>query len=149
VITWIVYGAVLFLAALVPLVAGPDQPSIDTASVSMTMTFLVMGLGTVFNAITNRRDPTSGLIPPILQAVGISLVPVGLLVLATELPVLQGALLSTDLGGLQWLATIGLALVLPLVIETNKFLHRRRLKPPVSDVEHAVNPQRALEPSGV
>ena len=28
---------------------------------SLTMTFVVMGLGTVFNALTNRRDPASGL----------------------------------------------------------------------------------------
>ena len=61
---WILYGAVLFLAALVPLVAGPDTPTIDHASASMTMTFAVMGLGTVFNALTNRRDPTSGLPRP-------------------------------------------------------------------------------------
>ena len=110
----------------------------------MTMTFLVMGLGTVFNAITNRRDPTSGLVPPVLQAVGISLVPVGVLVLATELPVLQGVLLTTDLTGPQWLAVVGLALTLPVVIEANKFLRRRRVSATPSDVEHAVNPQRAL-----
>ena len=41
----------------VPLVVGPDEPSTDAASASMTMTFAVMGLGTVFNALTNRRDP--------------------------------------------------------------------------------------------
>ena len=68
VVFWIVYGAALFLAALVPLVAGPDEPSIDRASASMTMAFVVMGFGTVFNALTNRREPTSGLTPPILQA---------------------------------------------------------------------------------
>ena len=38
----------------------------------MTMTFVVMGLGTVFNALTNRRDPASGLAPPILKAIGVS-----------------------------------------------------------------------------
>ena len=89
---WILYGAVLFLAALVPLVAGPDAPSVDRASASMTMTFVVMGLGTVFNALTNRRDPTSGLTAPILQALAISLVPVALIVLATQLPGLQAGL---------------------------------------------------------
>src|SRR6476661_8662106 len=31
---WILYGAVLFVAALVPLVAGPDAPSVDHASAS-------------------------------------------------------------------------------------------------------------------
>ena len=41
-------------------------------SASLTMTFVVMGLGTVFNALTNRRDPASGLTPPVLKAVLIS-----------------------------------------------------------------------------
>ena len=50
----------LFVAALIPLVAGPDTPHPTTPSASLTMTFVVMGLGTVFNALTNRRDPTSG-----------------------------------------------------------------------------------------
>ena len=26
---WMRYGAVLFVAALIPLVAGPDEPSVD------------------------------------------------------------------------------------------------------------------------
>ena len=34
---------------------------------SMTMTFVVMGLGTVFNALTNRREPATGLAPPLLR----------------------------------------------------------------------------------
>ena len=122
---WVVYGAVLFLAALAPLWAGPDEPSADHASVSMTMTFVVMGLGTVFNALTNRRDPTSGLIPPLLKAVAISVVPVCLIFLATELPRLQSALLTTSLTGAQWLAAICLALLLPLVIEVSKWARRR------------------------
>jgi Ca2+-transporting ATPase len=46
----------------------------------MTMTFVVMGLGTVFNALTNRREPASGLTPPILKALAIALVPVALIV---------------------------------------------------------------------
>jgi Ca2+-transporting ATPase len=75
VLFWILYGAVLFVAALVPFVAGPDAPSVNRPSASLTMTFVVMGLGTVFNALTNRRDPTSGLTAPILQALAISLAP--------------------------------------------------------------------------
>ena len=114
ILMWILYGAVLFLAALVPLVAGPDQPSVDRASASLTMTFVVMGLGTVFNALTNRRDPTNGLSPPILQALAISLVPVALIVLATQLQGLQAALLTAPLTGAQWLQCVGLALLLPL-----------------------------------
>jgi len=126
---WLLYGGVLFLAALTPLVVGPDEPSVDHATAAMTMTFVVMGLGTVFNALTNRRDPTSGLAPPILRAAAISLVPCGMILLATELPRPQGFLMTTPLTGAQWLAAIGLALLLPLVIEISKWVRRRRLQP--------------------
>jgi Ca2+-transporting ATPase len=145
VLFWILYGVVLFLAALVPLIFGPDAPSVDRSSASMTMTFAVMGLGTVFNALTNRRDPTSGLTPPILQALAISLVPVALIVLATQLPGLQAALLTTSLTGPQWLESVGLALVLPLVIEVSKWIRRRRA-PAVAavDAQRAVAPGRAV-----
>jgi P-type Ca2+ transporter type 2C len=119
VLFWILYGAVLFVAALVPLVAGPDASSVNRPSASLTMTFVVMGLGTVFNALTNRRDPTSGLTAPILQALAISLAPVAMIVLATQLPGLQAALLTTSLSGLQWLECVGLALLLPLVVEVS------------------------------
>ena len=68
VILWVVYATTLFLAALVPLVLGPDDPSTDVPTASLTMTFVVMGLGTVFNALTNRRDPASGLSAPLLKA---------------------------------------------------------------------------------
>jgi Ca2+-transporting ATPase len=145
---WLVYGFTLFVAAFIPLLVGPDSPSVDAASASMTMTFVVMGLGTIFNAITNRRDPSSGLTPPILKAVMIGLVPAAMFVLATQLPFLQSALRTTPLSGWQWLSAIGLALLLPLVIEVGKAIRRRRLPPPAwVDVQHAVNPERALHPA--
>ncbi len=144
VLFWILYGAVLFVAALVPLVAGPDAPSVDDASASMTMTFVVMGLGTVFNALTNRRDPTSGLTAPILQALAISLVPVAMIVLATQLPGLQAGLLTTSLTGPQWLECVGLALLLPFVIEVSKAVRRRSPAAVAAvDAPRAVNPERA------
>ena len=80
-----------------PLIAGPDEPSTGHASASMTMTFAVLGLGTVFNAIVNRRDPASGLLPPILKAVGISSITAALVFLGTELP--EGARLREPRGG--------------------------------------------------
>ena len=85
VVMWIVYALVLFLAAATPLVAGPDDPHTNRASVSMTMTFVVMGLGTAFNAMVNRRDPTSGVIPPVVKALAI-----GLLELTRNLASAQG-----------------------------------------------------------
>src|SRR5262249_61147501 len=91
------------VAALIPLVAGPDDPKPNAPSQSLTMTFAVMGLGTIFNALANRRDPASGFEPPILKALAISLVPFVLIVLATELPGLQRGLLTTSLTGKEWL----------------------------------------------
>jgi Ca2+-transporting ATPase len=115
----------------------------------MTMAFVVMGLGTVFNALTNRRDPASGLTPPILQAAAISVVPVALLVSATEIGFLQRSLLTQELTGMQWLACIGLALALPVVIEASKWIRRLRTpKPPAIDAMHAVAPARALTDVG-
>ena len=142
---WLVYAAVLFVAALVPLIAGPDQLSTDHASVSMTMTFAVMGFGTVFNAITNRRDPTSGLASPVVKAVAISMITVALVFLATELPRLRGAMMTTPLSGLQWLAVIGLALLLPIVVESGKWIRRRRMpQEGPFDAGEVVVPARAV-----
>ena len=139
---WGVYATTLFLAALVPLVAGPDEPSPTEPSTSMTMTFVVMGLGTVFNALTNRRDPASGFAPPLLKALAISLFPIAMIALATELPGLQKGLHTVSLSGTQWLACLGLAALLPLVVETGKWIRRRRTEAPA-----VLDPQRALSPA--
>jgi len=140
---WVLYAAVLFVAAFIPLVLGPDDPSTTVPTESLTMTFVVMGLGTMFNAITNRRDPTSGLTPPILKALGVALISVILIVLATELPGLQKGLLTTSLTGRQWVACFGLALMLPIVIEGSKWIRRRR----APEVSVVVDPIRTVAPA--
>jgi Ca2+-transporting ATPase len=149
ILTWLLYATVLFVAALIPLVAGPDTPHPNQASASMTMTFVVMGLGTALNALTNRRDPASGLDPPLVKALVISLFPVVMIVLATQLPVLKSGLLTQSLSGREWLACIGLALLLPLVIEGKKWLHRRAAPPPPPiSVPDAVAPPSAASRVG-
>jgi Ca2+-transporting ATPase len=144
IVHWVVYGLVLAAAAFVPLVAGPDDPSTTHPSASLTMAFVVMGLGTVFNGLTNRRDPGSGLTPPILTALGVSLVPIAMIFLATQLPSLQPGMLTQPLSGPQWLAAIGLALALPVVIEGSKWFRRRRApEEAVFEVTSAVAPDRS------
>jgi Ca2+-transporting ATPase len=149
VLHWLLYAAVLFAAALVPLIAGPDEPRADAPSAAMTMTFVVLGLGTVGNAITNRRDPTIGLLPPILKAAGIGLITVVLILLATRVDFLQASLLTQPLTGPQWLACILLALVLPLTVEGVKWIHRRRSPQVVVDADRAVTPARARTGAGI
>jgi P-type Ca2+ transporter type 2C len=145
VIRWVLYGGVLFLAALVPLVAGPDTLYVDQPSASMTMAFVVIGLGTIFSGLVMRREPSSGLTPPVLNAVKVLLIPAALIVLATELRFMQKGLLTQSLTGLQWLACIGLAVILPIVVEVDKWLRRRQMpKSDTWDAQAAVNPSRAL-----
>jgi len=145
VVTWIIYAAVLFLAALVPLLAGPDEPSSTQSSVSLTMTFVVMGIGTAMNAIVNRRDPGSGLEPPVVKAMVIAAVPVMMMFLATQLPTLQQALLTTSLSPWQWLQCVLLAAALPIVVETSKAVrrHRSATASVPGDVRQALSPERA------
>ena len=65
-------GRVLFVAAFVPLVIGPDTRTSTSRASAMTMRFAVVGLGTVFNGLVKRREPASGFAPPILRALAIS-----------------------------------------------------------------------------
>jgi Ca2+-transporting ATPase len=103
-------------------------------------------LGTVFSGLVMRREPSSGLIPPVLDAIKILIWPLALVVLATELSFMQRGLLTQGLTGLQWLACIGLSLVLPIVVEGDKWLRRRHLPPPARPANplSAVDPARAL-----
>jgi Ca2+-transporting ATPase len=99
----------------------------------------------VFSGLVMRRDPSSGLLPPILGAIKVLVIPVGLLVLSTELGFMQRGLLTQSLDGLQWLACIGLALVLPVVVEVDKWIRRRRLPAPAGPRPlEVVNPVRAI-----
>jgi Ca2+-transporting ATPase len=110
----------------------------------MTMTFVVMGLGTVFNAVVNRRDPTSGLTPPIIKAAAIGMISFALLFLGTQLPTLQSGLLTSQLSPRQWLTCAGLAAILPIVVEVGKLIRRRRHpQAPTLTPEYAVSPARA------
>ena len=93
------------------------------------MTFAVMGLGTIFNALANRRDPASGLA---------AAAPQGARDLARpgrddrrsppSSPVSRRACSPQSLTGPQWLACFGLALS-AAGHRAGKWLRRRRLHP--------------------
>ena len=141
---WIGYGAVRFLAGFVCLAWGPDAPSIDAPSASMTMTFAVMAFGAILGGLVLRRDPASGLMPPILKALAILAIPAVIVVLGTELPFMQQWLMTESLTGPQWLVVFGLSLVGAVVPEVDKWIRRRRApRPQTTDVHAAVDPSRA------
>ena len=124
-VRWAIYGGTLFLVTLMPLLFGPDTPSPAEASVSMTMAFVVMSLGTLLSGLSIRRDPGSGLTAPIAKALGILSIPALITVVATEWGLLQRFLMTESLSGYQWLVSIGLAAVVLLVIEAEKAVRRR------------------------
>lgn len=122
---WAGYGAVLFAVTLVPLLAGRDLLGTEPA-VPMTMAFVVMALGTIGSGLVMRRDQESGLEAPVLNALTVLAIPTAITVAAVEVGFLQRLLATTSLTSAQWLACLGLGLVLPVVVEVRKALARRR-----------------------
>ncbi len=145
---WVLYGMARFLPAFACLVWGPDLPSMDAPSAAMTMAFTVIALGAVLGGLVLRRDPASGLLPPVLKAVGFLSIPAVIVVLATELPFMQRGLMTQSLTSQQWLVVVGLALIGPIVVEADKW-HRRRGMAAAApmDARSAVEPARAHQPA--
>src|SRR5262245_66309319 len=64
---WVAYGLVLGVMSIIALVWGPDEPSIDHPSVSMTMAFCVMGLSTIFSGFAMRHGRAPFFTQPLLR----------------------------------------------------------------------------------
>ncbi|WP_137844190.1 cation-transporting P-type ATPase [Microbacterium sp. 2FI] len=124
---WFIYGGLLFLMTLIPLLMYPEQLSPTEPNVPVTMTFVVAAFGAVFGGLAMRRDPEAGLTAPILAAVKWLSIPVALTVAVVEIPFLQRLVLTTSLDGPEWLICIGLALVIPLFVEVEKWIRRARI----------------------
>ena len=61
---------------------------------------------------------------------------------------MQRGLLTQSLTGLQWLACLGLALIIPIVVELDKWIRRRHLAAPApASPATVVAPTRAAAPS--
>lgn len=123
---WLIYGGTLFVVTLAPLLYGPDTPSAFEPTVSMTMAYVVMALGTVATGLATRRDPESGITPPAAQALGILAIPVVLAIVTTTWSPFQKLLQTQALTAEQWIVSLGLALIVLVVVETEKALRRRR-----------------------
>ncbi len=142
---WLAYGVLQFAVALAAMLTAPGDLSTTAPNVPMTMTFVVLSFASILGGLVMRRDPESGLAPPVLSAIRILSIAAVITVFAVEAGVLQDLLMTTSLTGGQWLACIGWSLIVPVVIEAEKALRRRRrsgvpIPRPAADV---VVPDRA------
>lgn len=120
ILQWTVYAVAMFLTTLVPLLIWPSEPH-----VAVTMAFTVSALGSLLGGLVIRRDTEPGLAPPILNALKWLSIPAALTVASVETHFLQVWLGTTSLTGSQWLTCIGLALLVPVVVELEKWERRR------------------------
>ena len=140
---WVLYGGTLFLVTLAAMYIAPGEMSPTEPSVPMTMAFVVLSLGTVFAGFVLRREPESGLIQPLGDALKILAIPLVIIVAAVELTVMQRILLTESLSGGEWLVCLGLALVVPIVVELHKVFMRRRMSNKPLAPQQVVSPERA------
>ena len=144
-VQWFAYGVLQFAVTLAAMLLAPGDMSTTEANVPMTMAFVVLSIGSILAGLVMRRDPESGLTAPILGALKILSIPLVVTVCAVELGFLQDLLMTTSLTGGQWLACLGWSLIIPVVVEAEKALRRRRHARPITPISAAaaVDPQRA------
>ncbi|WP_072690210.1 cation-translocating P-type ATPase [Rhodococcus marinonascens] len=144
-VQWLAYGVLQFAVTLAAMLLAPGEMSTTEASVPMTMAFVVLSFSSILAGLVMRRDPESGLTSPILSALKILSVPIVVTVFAVEIGFLQGLLMTTSLTGDQWLACLGWSLIVPIAVEAEKALRRRRQARPSTPIPAtaAVDPQRA------
>ncbi|KQZ83252.1 metal-transporting ATPase [Microbacterium sp. Root166] len=128
VVMWFVYGFLIFATSLVPLLLYPDQSSSTEPNAPVTMAFVIAALGSIFSGLVMRRDPESGLGAPIVPALKWLSIPLILTIAAVEIGFLQRLVGTVSLTGNEWLFCLGLALIVPLVVELEKWARRARIR---------------------
>jgi Ca2+-transporting ATPase len=126
VIRWLVSGFIIAGLALVVLQWGPDKPSTDHASVSMTMAFAIVALSAVNLGVVMRRERESPLSSPIFPYMGWIMLGWALTWAGVELNMLQRVLDTESLTGAQWLLVIAFSIVAPAVVGIDKAIQLRR-----------------------
>jgi Ca2+-transporting ATPase len=143
VVRWLIYGATLFIVSFLPLVIYGDDLRPGEPSYPVTMTYIILGLGTLTSAVALRRDPDSGFKAPWGKAITMLVWPVLTLVLSTELGFLQRWIDTTPLTGTQWLICLALTGVVTAVIVVDTALRHPKAPATAPTVVEAVDPKRA------
>jgi Ca2+-transporting ATPase len=126
VVRWLISGFIIAGIALAVLHWGPDTPSTDHASESMTMAFAIVALSAVNLGIVLRREREAPWSSPIFPYFGWIILGWILTWAAVELNMLQRILDTESLTGGQWVVTIALSLVAPTLVGIDKVIQQRR-----------------------
>jgi Ca2+-transporting ATPase len=128
VLRWLVSGFIIAGLALAVLEWGPDKPSTDHASVSMTMAFAIVALSAVNLGIVLRREREAPWSSPVFPYLGWIILGWILTWAAVELNMLQRLLDTESLTGGYWLVVIALSLVAPAGVGIDKAIQISRQK---------------------
>jgi Ca2+-transporting ATPase len=126
VVRWLISGFIIAGLALAVLQWGPDAPSTDHASVSMTMAFAIVALSAVNLGIVMRRERESPLSSPIFPYLACIMIGWALTWAGVELNMLQRLLDTESLTGAQWLLVIGLSIIAPALVGIDKITQLAR-----------------------
>jgi Ca2+-transporting ATPase len=130
IVRWVLSGFVTAVIALSILEWGPDNPSTKHGSASMTMAFAVVALSAVNLGLVMRREREPAWSTPVFPYLGWIILGWTLTWAAVELNMLQRLLDTVSLTGHEWLAVLGLSLVMPLLVGIDKTIQLRREKHP-------------------
>jgi Ca2+-transporting ATPase len=127
IVRWLISGFLVAFSALSLLMWGPDEPSTEFPSISMTMAFAVVALSAVNMGLVMRREREPVWATPVFPYLGWILLGWTLTLLAVEFQFLQRILLTESLTGAQWALCIGLSAISPGVIWIDKTIQIRKL----------------------
>jgi P-type Ca2+ transporter type 2C len=122
VVRWAITGFTVAVTALLVLEFGPDNPSTDHASVSMTMAFAIVSMSAVNLGVVMRREREAPWSTPIFPWFGWIILGWVLTWAAVELNMLQRLLDTTSLTGRQWVVVLALSLIAPATVAIDKAL---------------------------
>jgi Ca2+-transporting ATPase len=122
---WIGFGLILAVSGMIAILVAPGDPSHSMASVPITMGFATIGLGTAWASLVFRPGPGHAFERPFLRPLLFTVIPMAVIVLATEILFLQRLLLTQPLSLGQWTICFALSLPFPLAVEVDKAIRRR------------------------
>jgi Ca2+-transporting ATPase len=125
-VRWVVTGFVVAGIALILLEWGPDSPSTEHASTSMTMAFGVLSFSTVNLGVVMRRERESTWSSPLFPFFGWIIAGWVFSWAAIELSMLQRLLDTVSLSGRQWVVVLALSLVAPAMVAVDQAITRMR-----------------------